>query len=1119
MFSTIRARLFWLVGFALLPAIAIIAYDEYLFRQQAFRGIQTDAYRAASLAGQRIAADIEDARKRSHILVQLPQIQAMDASSRPWLVDVLRDEPGYTNVALVDPTGRVVQSALPFTGEVRVSDYAFFKNALRTGAFAAGAFDRNPIAPRPSLNVGHTIHDALGKLRGVLWVSLGLDWPARFVESQQLPPGAVLVVVDANGTILTHSLDASFAGRNVSRSSVVGTFRDQQSGVATGAGVDGVERLYAFVRVEPGGTHSRAYVSIGIPVAVAERIAQASLVRNLSILAVGALLCVALAWVMAERFFLRETRALLRTARSLTAGDLKARTNLSSGHGELSEVGHALDSGLAALDTAQAQLLEARAAADAANQAKSAFLAVMSHEIRTPMNAILNMTGLALDTELTPRQQQYVSVAHQSARNLLGIINDVLDFSKIEAEKLELEEAPFSLRTVLDEVTETFRATVVAKHVELITHVTPGVPDGLRGDALRLRQIVTNLVGNAFKFTERGEVAVRVSMDRDAPPTADGHGAQVKLRVTVRDTGVGIPVEQQGRLFGAFTQADSSTSRKYGGTGLGLAISRRLARMMGGDLTFESAVGAGTTFVLDATFALESAPTDSQAPVEPAIRDHPVLVIEDNDTSRELLETLLAGWAVPYASAATGEAGLALLDERNTTGTRDPFGLVVVDWMLPGIDGLDVAARIRARPDTRTLPIVLISAYAGKEEEARCAEIGVNVFLPKPITASSFFDAIVESEGGRMRRRAPAADVELTREFNGVRALLAEDNEANQMVATELLSRLGIELDIAGDGNEAVNMARANPDRYVAILMDMQMPVMDGLEATRVLRAESAFREIPIIAMTANAMKTELDACLAAGMNDYVTKPIERTRLVATLRRWLPASARIAGPVGADRPATPRAAIERVPSLDGLNVQGALGRLGIGFESLRKMLIRFGDRQPETVEALRAAVASGNAADAARHAHALAGGAGNLGADGLRDAAKSLERAAREGDGDLTAHLRTLTDCAATVFDSIAVLRRDVLTGDTPSSVASEVEVAVDQARLRSALDRLRATLETSDPTGTETALAALAEVGVPRHLRSEVDRVRALAGDYEFDEAGAIVARLSRTLSEESVP
>ncbi len=338
-------------------------------------------------------------------------------------------------------------------------------------------------------------------------------------------------------------------------------------------------------------------------------------------------------------------------------------------------------------------------------------------------------------------------------------------------------------------------------------------------------------------------------------------------------------------------------------------------------------------------------------------------------------------------------------------------------------------------------------------------------------------------------------------------------------MATELLSRLGIELDIAGDGNEAVNMARANPDRYVAILMDMQMPVMDGLEATRVLRAESAFREIPIIAMTANAMKTDLDACLAAGMNDYVTKPIERTRLVTTLRRWLPASARIAGPVGADRPATPRAAIERVPSLDGLNVQGALGRLGIGFDSLRKMLIRFGDRQPETVEALRAAVASGNAADAARHAHALAGGAGNLGADGLRDAAKSLERAAREGDGDLTAHMRTLTDCAATVFGSIAVLRRDVLTGDTPSSVASEVEVAVDQARLRSALDRLRATLETSDPTGTETALAALAEVGVPRHLQSEVDRVRALAGDYEFDEAGAIVARLSRTLSEESVP
>jgi len=291
---------------------------------------------------------------------------------------------------------------------------------------------------------------------------------------------------------------------------------------------------------------------------------------------------------------------LLGTARRLKAGDLSARTGLTEGRGELREVARALDSGLEALQTTQSEMVEARAAAESANQAKSAFLAVMSHEIRTPMNAIINMTGLALDTSLTPRQQQYLSVAHGSARNLLAIINDILDFSKIEAEKFDLEEAPFSLRTVLDEVTETFRAKVVEKHVELITSVAPDVPDHLVGDALRVRQVLTNLVGNAFKFTSSGEVVVKVAVPD--PPRVDGSALRHRMRLafTVRDTGVGIPAEQQGRLFEAFTQADSSTSRKYGGTGLGLAISRRLARMMGGDLVLQSEVGSGTTFTFTA---------------------------------------------------------------------------------------------------------------------------------------------------------------------------------------------------------------------------------------------------------------------------------------------------------------------------------------------------------------------------------------------------------------------------------------------------------------------------------------------------------------------------------------
>ncbi len=482
-----------------------------------------------------------------------------------------------------------------------------------------------------------------------------------------------------------------------------------------------------------------------------------------------------------------------------------------------------------------------------------------------------------------------MNVAHSSARNLLGIINDILDFSKIEAEKLELEAAPFSLRTVLDEVAESFRARVVEKHVELVMRVRPGVPDGLVGDVLRFRQVLTNLVGNAFKFTDRGEVVVTVAHAApDAGATADGVAV---LRVSVRDTGIGISPEQQARLFSAFSQADTSTTRKYGGTGLGLAISRRLATMMGGGLTVESEAGQGSTFHFTARLGVDERVTEEAERRAPeSVRARPVLVVEDNETSRELLETFLRGWSVPVVSVGTAEDGLALLERRNATGSADAFALVVLDWMLPGMNGLDAAARIRAREETRALPIIMTSAYAGAEEEARSAELGVNVFLPKPITASSFFDAVVAAQGAAIQSTRRGRDVRPERTFPGTRALLAEDNEANQMVAVELLSRLGIDLDIAPDGRRAVEMARANPGRYAAILMDMQMPVMDGLEATRVLRADPSFSQIPIIAMTANAMKHELDACLAAGMNDHVIKPIDRAALLATLTRWLPAS-------------------------------------------------------------------------------------------------------------------------------------------------------------------------------------------------------------------------------------
>jgi PAS domain S-box-containing protein len=755
----------------------------------------------------------------------------------------------------------------------------------------------------------------------------------------------------------------------------------------------------------------------------------------------------------------------------------------------------------------------AKAKAEEATQAKSMFLANMSHEIRTPMNAILNMTGLALEADLLPKPHQFVSVAHSSAKNLLGILNDILDFSKIEADKLQLESAPFSIREVLEEVTETFRSVVIQKHVELVTHALPTVPDRLRGDALRFRQVLTNLLSNAFKFTEKGEVVLKVETasgtDNETQPS------KVSLRISVRDTGIGMSEDQQARLFQSFTQADSSTTRKYGGTGLGLVISRRLARLMGGDLTVESIPGRGTTFFFTACFPIEAQP-EVPARIAPAeVAERPVLIVEDTETSRELLETLLRSWSIPQVSVASAEEGLALLERRNRKGGRDPFGLVLLDWMLPGMNGLDAAERIRTREETRTLPIVLISAYAGKEEEARCAALGVNVFLPKPITASSLFDAIVGAEGTRVHAARRALDAPLEEEFD-VQALLAEDNEANQMVATELLSRLGIKLDIANNGREAVEMVRAAPQKYAAVLMDMQMPEMDGLAATRILRSDPGLRDLPIIAMTANAMKADLDACLAAGMNDHVTKPIERKALLQTLRHWLPARPRPAvhdaprpsepEPLPSSRP-TIAPAMDATPTLEGINVAGSLERLGIEFASLQRMLLRFGDGQGPTLEALRAAVAAGDASAVARHAHTIAGAAGNLGADKLRAAAKTLERAGRDGNTDFAPLLADLEEQATVVFRSIDTLR------EVKDTAPAETAPLLVPAEARAALERLQVALGDFDLSAASSALVDLNGIAMPS---DDLARLRNHVDSYEYDEARLLTSRLLEQITSE---
>ena len=881
---TVRARLFALVLVALIPALVILVYDEWLARDRGFAALTDLSTRVVRLLQRELDDRITRGARRLEVLADDPDVVAFAPAATRKLVDALREDRLYNNLLIADgTTGDVRASAVPLDRKANVRELLAFARARRTLEFATGAFLPEPATQEPGLNVAQPVVDEVGVLVSIVYASIDLDWVSEFIERSGLPPSTVLTVLDGQGIVQYRSMDLEkYVGTHAGEWTAALNTAESVRGFA---GLDGVERLYVAEPLEFRGQHTGTHVTLGIALAPYRAALNTALRRNIALLLTGTLLCFLIAWLVGEALFLREVRQIVATARKVSAGDLDARTGFGHERGELRELGRVIDDAVAAQQASHHDIVAAREEAVEANRAKGSFLAMMSHEIRTPMNAIINMNGLALETDLPAKAHQYISVAHSSARNLLGILNDILDFSKIEADKLELEEAPFSVREVLEEVTETFRATVIQKHVELVAHAVPAVPDRLVGDALRFRQVLTNLVGNAFKFTHEGEVVLRV----EPLSTANVTLGQVALRVTVRDTGIGIPVEQQGKLFQAFTQADSSTSRQYGGTGLGLAISRRLARLMAGDLTFESIPGAGTTFIFTARFATDAQQAAPARDVPSTLTERPALIVEDSPTSRELLETLLKGWSIPVISVESAEDGLALLEQQNRQDSPDPFGLVILDWMLPGMNGLEAAERIRARTETRALPIIVVSAYAGKEEEARCAELGVNVFLRKPVTASSLFDAIVESQGVSVHSTRRGHDGPMEREFEGVRALLAEDNEANQMVAIELLGRLGITLDVAHNGREAVAMAQAAPDKYEAILMDMQMPELDGVAATRALRADPRFRTVPIIAMTANAMKVDLDACLAAGMNDYITKPVDRRTLIATLRRWLPA--------------------------------------------------------------------------------------------------------------------------------------------------------------------------------------------------------------------------------------
>jgi signal transduction histidine kinase/ligand-binding sensor domain-containing protein/DNA-binding response OmpR family regulator len=621
------------------------------------------------------------------------------------------------------------------------------------------------------------------------------------------------------------------------------------------------------------------------------------------------------------------------------------------------------------------ELAQAQHAAEASTRAKSEFLANMSHEIRTPMNAILGMSYLALQTGLDAGQRNYVDKVHRSAESLLGIINDILDFSKIEAGRLEIEEIPFQLGDVLDQLATLVGMRAEEKGLELLFALPPGLPTALLGDPSRLGQVLLNLSNNAVKFTERGEVCVSVT-------EIAREGQRVTLRFEVRDTGIGLGPEARVRLFQPFAQADASTSRRYGGTGLGLAICRHLAERMGGEIGVDSEPGRGSCFHFSVPFGLQ--PDAAPAPQDAELHGMRVLIVDDHPAARELLRTLATAFGLQVETVADAAAALQAVAQADAEAR--PFRLLLLDWHMPGLDGIACLERLGHAADRRAPPTVLmVSAFSRDEAERELAARGLRVagLLPKPVTPSGLLDACATALG---RPRAGPSRNEERQELlqarqsglAGARILLVEDNPINQELARDLLNRAGIVVSIAGDGQEALEILAR--DRFDAVLMDCQMPVMDGYDATRALRQRPELKDLPVIAMTANAMAGDRQKVLDAGMNDHVAKPIRVDDLFARLARWV-------------HPALPAPTPEAPPP--SLDLRAGVAAL-MGDEALyRRLVVLFREREIDFVGRFRSACEQGDDEASRRHAHDLKSAAGSLGMPELQHAAAALEEACR----------------------------------------------------------------------------------------------------------------------------